>query len=590
MALDGAFLHVLSTELARVALGARIDKISQPTRDCLIIALRWKGGSGKLLLSASAQGPRLHFTDSAPENPKAAPMFCMLLRKHLGAGRLVGVEQMGLDRVLHLQFETANELGDLVVITVAVEIMGRHSNIVVIGPDGKIIDAIKRVGLDMSEVRQILPGMTYTLPPAQNKLNLLTTAPKTAAAFIVRQGEMPLSKAVLQTLEGFSPIICREAAFAACGEDRPANSLTANEEAKLEAYLGSLKAMVETGEGCVPTALFDETGRAIDFAFTAIRQYGAAATAQVYPSCGTLLEGYYAGRETTERARQRSGDLRGLVQNAIDRITRKLQSQQEELSQSARRENLKIYGDLLTANLHTIPQGSAKAEVANFYETEAPPVSIPLDPFLSPAQNAQKYYSDYRKAQTAEKMLIGLIQQAQGERAYLETVQDALNRALSEAEITAIREELETMGYLRRRALAGRKAPKAEAKLPPLQYRSSDGFVILCGRNNLQNDRLTLKDAHSRDIWFHTQKIPGSHVVVVTGGAEVPPSTLEEAAVIAAYNSKAGHSAKVPVDYTLVKNVKKPPGARPGFVIYDPFQTAIVTPDEKRVSRLRTGE
>lgn len=580
MALDGAFLSILAREISAVG-DARIDKISQPSRDTLVLALRGRNGSGKLLLSASSACPRIHFIKDAPENPKAAPMFCMLMRKHLGAGRLVAVRQLGLDRVLFLDFETQNELGDKVIVTLAIEIMGRHSNIIAINQDGKIIDAAKRVGEDISEVRQVLPGMRYTLPPQQDKLNLLETDPAEILERIAQGQNKELSKALLETLQGCSPIVCRELACRAGGgaelysRELPdaARQALADELRNLKAYL--------TGE-YTPTALTDEMGKLFDFSFFEITQYAGAAKLRIFESCSQLLEYFYSEKDAAERTRQRAGDLLRLLSNTVERISRKLQSQHTELEQSENRDLLRKQGDLISSSLHLIHKGDAKVQVQDYFDEACPTVEIALDRMLTPAQNAQKYYAEYRKADTAGKRLRVLIESGGQELEYLESVTDALLRTTAEAGLAAIREELAAQGYLKRFQRTGQRP----GKLPPLRYRSSDGFTILCGRNNTQNDQLTLRDSHKQDIWFHTQKIPGSHVIILTDGQEVPNRTLEEAAVIAAFNSRARSSKKVPVDFTQVRNVKKPQGAKPGMVIYNDFRTAIIDPEPELVQGL----
>lgn len=581
MALDGVFLNIIGQEIKSIALDSRIDKISQPSRDTLVISLRWRGGSGRLLLSASSACPRIHFVKDAPENPKSAPMFCMLMRKYLGSGRLIAIRQLGLDRVLMLDFETANEFGDKVTVTLAVEIMGRHSNIIAINAEGKIIDAVKRIGEDISEVRQVLPGMTYTPPPQQNKINI-TETPTGEILFEITQGQnKELSKTILEKLQGLSPIVCRELAHrVGGGMEVYSREMTSQQQTALAGGIDYLKKCLNGDYS--PVVLIDESGKPFDFSFMEITQYGNAARQVQYEDCSHLLERFYSEKDSTERMRQRAGDLIKLLQNTAERTVRKLQSQTTELEQSKNKELLRQYGDLISSNMYAIQKGDRKAVVQNYFEEGCPNVEVPLDPTLSPAQNAQKYYQEYRKADTAGKKLQELIVLGRQELEYLETVTDALLRTTTEAGLEGIREELASQGYLKR----VQRMAKKTVRLNPLKYLSSDGFTILCGRNNIQNDRLTLKDSHKTDIWFHTQKIPGSHTVILTEGREVPNRTLEEAAVIAAYNSKARNSKKIPVDFTLIKNIKKPPGAKPGMVIYNEFRTAIVDPDPEMIERL----
>ncbi|MDD2955889.1 MAG: NFACT RNA binding domain-containing protein [Oscillospiraceae bacterium] len=584
MALDGAFLHEIAHELSAVLLDSRVDKVFQPSREEIILLMRWRGGSARLLLSAGADSPRIHFTRTAPENPKTPPMFCMLLRKHLGSGRLVEIRQLGMDRILHLIFESVNEMGDLVRLTLAVEIMGRHSNIILVGPDGKIIDSVKRIDMEMSSVRQILPGMGYVLPPPQTgKLSLLENTGEEIAARVENLENTDLAKALMKVIQGVSPVLCREAAsYAVRGLDVCSREMDPEQRRRLAEYLDYLSAVLKDHTGS-PVLLSEPDGRPREFSFVPINQYRGALVSKEYPSYSELLDSFYGDRDLMERMKQRSHDLLRLLANASDRVSRKIEAQREQLADCAHRDTLRQYGDLINAGLYSMEKGMTELETQNFYDEALPAVTIPLDPRLTPSQNAQKYYAEYRKADTAERMLTGLIVQGEEELAYLDTVFDSLVRATREAELSALRDELTAAGYLKNRGPRNKRPEKLE----PLRYRSADGFTILVGRNNVQNDKLTLKDAHNYDIWFHTQKIPGSHTIVVSGGKPVPNSTLEQAAIIAAYNSRARDSALVPVDYTVVKNVKKPQGARPGRVIYSDFETAVVTPDRQLVESLR---
>lgn len=583
MALDGAFLRRLKIETENWAVGARVDKIAQPSREELVIALRQKGGGKKLLISSGANSPRIHFTEAKIENPKTPPMFCMLMRKHLSGARITEVRQAGMDRVLFLIFETYNELGDLVNIALAVEIMGRHSNCILIGTDGRVIDSLKRIDLDMSSVRPILPGIRYTLPPSQDKLDISSCEIDEIIDRIKNGKDIPLSKALLGAVEGFSPLICRECAyFADGGLDHVISEQTTETFARLKAYLTELKEML-TGGDCTPTAVFYANKKPMDFSFITIKEYGDELPIRSYVDCSSLLDEFYTQRDLMARMHDRSADLLKFLTNAMDRIRRKLSAQEDELLQSEQREQLKIMGDLISSNMHLMTKGMGEIEVQNYYEDDMPLVKIPLDVRLTPTQNAQKYYSDYRKAQTAQKKLEQLIEDGYNELEYLQSVQDLLLRAVTSAELDQLREELALGHYIK--LYKGRD--KSSAKLPPKKYLSSDGFTILVGRNNIQNDKLTLKESRNYDMWLHTKNIPGSHVIVVADGKQIPDSTLTEAAIIAAVNSNAGQSSQVPVDYTLIKNIKKPPAAKPGMVIYHVYQTAFVTPDEELEKRLR---
>jgi len=582
MPLDGIFLNQLKNEIADVIVGGRVDKVHQPAKETIVLAMRVQAGNHKLLISASASNPRLHFTSLPQDNPKSPPMFCMLMRKHLANAKLVEIRQIGLDRILHLRFETVNEFGDKVVMTLAVEIMGRHSNIILVGPDNKVVDSIKRISDEMSRVRPVLPGMSYTLVPAPDRLSIFTAAPTEIAERIKCAPGLPLSKALLGVLEGMSPLVCREVAHNVTrGGDTVVSELTGEQEMRLKFYLSQLSDTLREGKAH-PVMLVDAAGKPKDFSYIDLNQYGHTLVCRAYDTYSGLLDSFYSERDRIDRMHQRGADLLKLLVNLSDRTARKLSTQREELKTSTEREKLKIYGDLINSNLYALEKGQNTARVQNYYEEGCPEIEIPLDVRLTPAQNAQRYYAQYRKADTAEKKLRALIAQGEAELAYFDTVFDELARASLESELSAIRSELAGEGYVRSTVRRGMK----EERLPPLKFISDDGFTILCGRNNLQNDRLTLKDSRNGDIWFHTQKIPGSHVVIITEGREVPNRTLEQAAVIAAWHSKARESGKVPVDYTQIRNVRKHPANKPGLVLYEPYQTAIVEPDRALAERL----
>ncbi len=583
MALDGMFLHLLCNELSQKVLGARVDKIYQPSREEMVIALRGANGTEKLLLSAAPNGARAHLTDQVFENPKQPPMFCMLLRKHLGFARLTGIRQFGMDRILFLEFDALNELGDAVKLRLALEIMGRHSNIILIGQDGKIIDAVKRVDAQMSSVRQVLPGMVYSFPPLQEeKLNLLNTPVLKIVERVAQSVDTSISDALLASVVGMSPLICREGEhFAAAGQDVQTDSMTDFNLRRLEEWLLNLRGRLENFESD-PVILRENDGRYRDFTFMRVYQFeGALSCVQKGDLC-TLLDEFYREKDLAERMKQRSLDLVRVLSGATSRITKKIAAQQTELAQCKNRNKLKEYGDLISANIYKLDKGQRFAMVENYYDESLPTVKIYLEPALTPSENAQKYYKEYRKAATAEKKLTQLLSEELEELQYLDSVSDLLARASKESELNAIREELQETGYIKKR----QKKEQKPQRLEPIEYTSSDGFSILVGRNNVQNDRLTLKDTHRFDLWFHAQKIPGSHTVVVCHGKDVPARTLEQAAAIAAFHSRARNSSQVPVDYTAVKNVKKPPGAKPGRVIYENYSTVVVTPDQKEVELL----
>ncbi len=583
MALDGAMLSLIRREIEQKALDARVDKIHKPSKDELIIGLRGKGSSMRLLISAGAEGARIHFTSNAPENPQTPPMFCMLLRKRLIGSRLCGVRQHSLDRILFLDFAATNELGDAVTLTLCAEIMGRHSNIIFLGEEGRIIDAVKRVGLETSSVRQVLPGMTYALPPASNRLSLVHASPQEIVRAVTDARDGELAKVLMTVLEGVSPILAREiASFATGGAPLLKSELVPEHWERLEFFIKSVGDMLRSGAG-EPTVVLDATGKPMDFSFLAINQYAGVLQTVRYDDFSQLLDLFYSERGRIGRMRQRCHDLLKLLTNASERTARRLAVQREELRASKGREELRIKGDLLGANLYHMSKGDAVIRVENFYEEALPEIEITLDPTLTPQQNVQRYYQEYRKAATAEDKLKAQIAAGEQELAYLESVLDIISRTSGEQELTEIREELSAQGYLRRRGKDKNLKLKAQR---PLRYRSDDGFLILVGRNNTSNDRLTLRDAKKQDIWMHTHVIPGSHTVLVTDGKTPSAAAMEQTAMIAAYHSKAREGAQVPVDYTEIKNVKKPQGAKPGFVVYEPYKTIFVTPSAEKVAAL----
>lgn len=591
MALDGLYLHCLQHEFSDILIGARVDKIYLPTDDELVIGLRTREHGGfKLLCSARANSPRVSLTKASFENPPVPPMLCMLFRKRLGGATLKGIRQEGLDRILYLDFEATNELGDREHLTLVTEIMAQYSNVILVGPDGKIIDSLKRIDPSKSSKRLVLPGQPYVLPPQQDKLDLLDSTIEELVERIRSFQTKSLSSAILSSIMGVSPIVARELAFHAVGEDKHMSEMTEDDFTELEYPLLNLRAMLSKGE-YHPTALIRENGKPFDFSFMDITQYGDSFEKTSFDSPSELLDAFYAKRDSMERIASKTAALRKFLTNTQERIARKMGNQQQELERSVDREKLRVYAELINANLYQLQKGSTTYDVENYYEGNKI-VHVPADPALSPAQNAQKYYKEYRKTYTAEKKLQEQIAKDTDELAYLETVQDALGRVESESDIAQIRLELVDSGYLKEQPTKvsrnGRKKTVRHPKpLPPIQYESSDGYEILVGRNNVQNDKLSLKTANKLDMWLHTKDFPGSHVIVRNKGGEISDTALEEAAVIAAVNSKAKGSQKAPVNYTLAKNLKKPVGAKPGKVIYHTYNTMYVEPDEALADKLR---
>ncbi len=583
MALDGAFLHCLREELHTVLCDSRMDKIHQPSREELVLAMRGRNGTHKLYLSARVNSPRAHITEIALENPATPPSFCMLLRKRLTGARLVDIRQPWLERVLYFDFDTLNELGDPVRLTLAAELMGRHSNIILIGEDNGIIDAVKRVDLSMSSVRPVLPGLPYFPPPADaSRLDALgCTAEQLSEAVVQSDGS--IDKALQARVQGFSPLICREIAAAVC---RGVQETGTKEEQKtrLTQALNRVRDVLLTRDRRVPYILYRTDKTPLEFSFLPITQYGLDATGREAASFSALLDEFYAEKDAAERMRRYAHDITRTLTTVTERLTRKLQNQRRELAESGERDRKRLYADLINANLHTIPKGAESAQLVNYYDEACALLTVPLDASLSAARNAQKYYKEYRKAKVAEEVLQEQIARGEAELTYLESVADALSRAADSRELEELRQELEQSGYLR----AKKDKRRTAGPTRPLSFCSDDGFTILVGRNNVQNDRLTTRTAKGSDWWFHTKNIPGSHTVVLTEGAEPPETTLRQAAVLAATHSRAAASAQVPVDYTRIRYVKKPAGAKPGMVIYENNRTVYVTPDPALAARLRT--
>lgn len=575
MAFDGVMMHYVKEEIKSVALDARVSQIHQPNRDELVIALRTKNGNKKLLVSSRANSPRICFTEHSIENPATPPMLCMLLRKRLGGAKLVDVRQIELERIMFLDFIATNELGDKVKLTLCVEIMGKYSNIILIDENDNIVDALKRVDFTMSTQRLVLPNIKYELPPKQDKLCILECSGRDIVEKAINTpSEMRLSKALLSAMQGVSPIITRELEYMV-GVDSN-RELTVIDKLKLIEKVDKLKEYIVSGEKS-PTMMIKPEGKPFDISFMDIMQYGEMASKKRFLDFSTLLDSFYYERDKAERMKVKGQDLLRLCSNIQDKLCRKIAVQEKELKDSLNRDKLCKKGDLLQANMYKMVRGQSFIDVEDYYDNNKI-VRIKLSPTLNPSQNVQKYYKDYRRAKTREEMLTVQIAKAKAELQYISAVQESLARAESERELTEIRQELVDEGYLKNRNPKGRN--KALKLLPPKEYTSSDGFTIYVGRNNKQNDKLTLKTARNYDMWLHTKDIPGSHVIIVSDNREITDTAILEAASLAAYNSKAKESDNVPVDYTIVKNVSKPSGAKPGMVIYVNNKTVYVTPKE----------
>jgi predicted ribosome quality control (RQC) complex YloA/Tae2 family protein len=588
MPLDAATLTGLVSELRPVVEGAKIDKIFQPGKDELIFQLRSPKGNCKLLVTANPAHPRIQLTESRRENPSTPPMFCMLLRKHLASGRILSITQPSMERLVDLELEALNELGDRVRLHLILEAMGRRSNLILTAEDGHIIDCIHRIDAEMSELRPVLPGMLYRLPPVredkQNPLEL--TFEELEALFAQAPQERKLTDWLLDHFSGLSPLVCRELVCQATdGVDTRVCQLSpCSNSSFLQTFWQFLENLRQ--ERFVPCALFQE-GKPKDFSCLFLYQYGLSMECRQYPSFSQLLDEFYDARERAERIRSKGQELVKSLTNARTRTARKIANQEKEQAQAANREQYRMYGDLITANLYQMNRGEKVLVCDNFYDPEYSKITVPLDPLLTPQQNAAKYYKKYSKAKTADKVLTEQLEKGRKELEYLDSVLEALNRCEGEKDLGEIRQELEETGYLRKKKVpTGKKAPK-RVRSAPMEFRSSTGMRISVGRNNSQNDELTCKMASRSDLWFHTQKIHGAHVILWCEGREPDLQSVTEAAVLAATCSQGSEGSHVPVDYTPVRYVKKPGGARPGMVIYTTYQTAYVDPDKKLLEQLR---
>ena len=580
MALDAVCLRAVLEELRPQLLDLRIDKVQQPSRDQVILLLR---GNRRLLLNAGAGSPRIHFTELLRDNPAEPPMFCMLLRKYLVGGRVESLTQPGMERSAELTFRVTDEFGRESRRTLVLEAIGRRSNLILLDEERRIIDCLRRVDSEMSPERQVLPGLFYELPPTHEK-RPFTEGDEAdfRAALAAANPERPADAFLLDTYFGLSPLVARELVFQAAGDSgKRVYELTPEQEAALWQALLSLRRRVEDGD-FQPICLYRD-GKPAEFSYLPIRQYGDLMENRPMESFSALMDVFYESREREERTRQRGQDLIRSVTSARDRCRRKLAQQRQEFAKCRDRDQLRISGELITANLYRMERGQSRLTAQNYYDENCADVDIPLDVRLSPQENAARYFKQYAKAKTAEKYLTAQLQRGREELQYLESVLQELAQAESEQDFNDIRTELTDGGYLRGR---GKKQPGFQRASKPREFRSSAGLRILVGRNNRQNDRLTTKDADKRDIWLHTQKIHGSHVILCTGGAEPDEQSLMEAASLAAYFSQAQGSTKVPVDYTPVKFVKKPAGAKPGMVVYTTCQTMLADPDEELVKHL----
>lgn len=576
MPFDGVTLGFVAQELRTRLVGGRVDRVSQPERDEIHLLIRSQGENLRLLLCAGANAARVHLTAHAKQNPMEPPMLCMLLRKYLQGGRITDVRRVNGDRILEVDVEALDELGELKTRTLIAEIMGRHSNVILRGADGRIIDAVRHVGEDMSRVREVLPGLPYAYPPAQDKLNPDTATDEELQAMLTAAGGK-LARALQAGLTGFSPQAAREIAYRLTGdaEAHVAELDVGALSGRLHALLRELYALRP------PVLLLSEEGDATDvFPYPQLNLSGAAFR-EVPEGISAALDQLFAGRDRRERMAQRSASLHKTLKTHIERCEKKLAIQIEALENSKRMEEYRVSGELIQANLYRLEKGMDEAEVENFYSPDNARVTIPLDRKLSPVQNAQRYFKLYQKARSAQEMAAGQKEKTEAELRYLEEQLDDLRKCTQSEELAEIRTMLEQSGHVRK--VQSRVKQRKAQPSQPFHYRTADGADILVGKNSVQNDRLT-GEARGDETWLHAKNMPGSHVIICSN--RVSEETLLAAANLAAYYSKGQQSARVPVDYTLRRHVKKPGGAPAGFVIYTNQKTLYITPDERAVKRL----
>ncbi len=574
MALDGMFLSFLVKETNELLQGAKVDKIHQPSKNELVFIMRTRNGMHKLYFSADANSPRFSVVDKAPENPQTPPMLCMLFRKRLVGATLLEVEQYGLDRIAFFKFLATNEIGDKVNLTLAVEIMTQHSNVILINEENRVVDALRRVDAEKSSFRLVLPGAEYKLPPQQDKLDLRAIEPQEACERVFGLSSAKLSSALLRSLQGVSPLLSNELAFRVCGDDKVVSELSSEEKINLFSELSSLKSKL-IGFSYESSMVLDESKKPMEFSFLPITLYGDNYKRIQKENVFTLLEGFYSEKDRILRTRSKGAELFKTLDNLLERTSRKLNNQRDDLKRCEDREIIKINAELITAAQYKLEKGLNVYEVENYYDNNSI-VKIAVDPALTPSQNAQKLYKEYHKACKAENMLIKLIEDGEQDLEYLLSVKTMLSASTLEREFAEIKNELISQGFIKPKK-TGKKQMKQQS-LPFLEFKTKDGYTVLVGRNNIQNDKLTFKTGRKGDIWLHAQKCTGSHVLLQSDGREISDEAIVEAAEIAAYYSSAKDGTIVTVDYTDVKNIKKPNGAKPGFVVYYTYYSVNVAP------------
>ena len=587
MALDGLVIHSIVDELHKKLLGGKIDKVYQPENDEVVLHIRNNKENFKLVLSCSASNPRVYLaSDYKKENPINAPMFCMLFRKYIQGGNIVNVSQVDFERIIKISVESFDELKEKTTKDIIIEIMGRHSNIILThSSNNKIIDSAKRIPPSVSRVRQILPGQTYVLPPKQDKLNPITDISLNSFVDTLSSFDGPIFKAIYSKFLGISSVIAKEICFRAnIDENLLVSKISSDDISKIYREFHNLFKYIKDNIYNPCMVIDTSIDKVLDFSCINLSLFSNLSIIND-DSISKILENYYATKDIKDRIHQRSSDLRKSISIKLDRLYNKLNKQEKELIESENAQIYKIKGELITSYIYMIEKGMESVEVANFYDPEYKNIKISLNTNFTPSENAQKYFKKYNKLKTAKKEITSQMEITKEEIDYLENIMLSIENCENLAELMDIREELGKVGYLR-----SKNNSKKETKLTtkPHEFVSSNGFKILVGKNNKQNDHLTLKVASNEDIWMHTKNIPGSHVIIKTEGKEVPDETIFEGAMLAAFFSKSKMSSQVPVDYTKKKNVKKPNGAKPGMVIYDTNNTIYVTPTEELVVKLKS--
>ena len=587
MALDGLVIHSIVDELHKKLLGGKIDKVYQPENDEVVLHIRNNKENFKLVLSCSASNPRVYLaSDYKKENPINAPMFCMLFRKYIQGGNIVNVSQVDFERIIKISVESFDELKEKTTKDIIIEIMGRHSNIILThSSNNKIIDSAKRIPPSVSRVRQILPGQTYVLPPKQDKLNPINEISLNTFVDTLSSFDGPIFKAIYSKFLGISSVIAKEICFRAnIDENLLVSEISSDDISKIYREFHNLFKYIKDNIYNPCMVIDTSIDKVLDFSCINLSLFSNLSIIND-DSISKILENYYATKDIKDRIHQRSSDLRKSISIKLDRLYNKLNKQEKELIESENADIYKIKGELITSYIYMIEKGMESVEVANFYDPEYKNIKISLNTNFTPSENAQKYFKKYNKLKTAKKEITSQMEITKEEIDYLENIMLSIENCENLAELMDIREELGKVGYLR-----SKNNSKKETKLTtkPHEFVSSNGFKILVGKNNKQNDHLTLKVASNEDIWMHTKNIPGSHVIIKTEGKEVPDETIFEGAMLAAFFSKSKMSSQVPVDYTKKKNVKKPNGAKPGMVIYDTNNTIYVTPTEELVAKLKS--